>query len=78
MTRRELLVTMLLKRFDHPDEVRHFDLSGRAAVAMDDGRHIEMGPGDCFAIGPEHDSWVVGDEPYVSLHIQGADEYAKK
>jgi hypothetical protein len=25
-----------------------------------------------------HDSWVVGDEPYVSLHLLGADEYAKE
>jgi hypothetical protein len=24
-----------------------------------------------------HDSWVVGDEPYVSLHLLGADQYAK-
>jgi len=24
-----------------------------------------------------HDSWVVGDRPYVSLHLMGADAYAK-
>jgi len=23
-----------------------------------------------------HDSWVIGDEPYVSLHFLGADRYA--
>jgi 3-oxoacyl-[acyl-carrier protein] reductase len=23
-----------------------------------------------------HDSWVVGDEPYVSLHLLGTDRYA--
>jgi hypothetical protein len=23
-----------------------------------------------------HDSWVVGDEPYVSLHIVGSERYA--
>jgi hypothetical protein len=23
-----------------------------------------------------HDSWVVGDQPYVSLHFLGADHYA--
>jgi hypothetical protein len=28
--------------------------------------------GDFFYIPPGHDSWVVGDEPYVSLHISGA------
>jgi quercetin dioxygenase-like cupin family protein len=51
-------------------------LSGRVMVAMDDGRELELGPGDLFAIGPGHDSWVVGEEPYVSLHFLGADEYA--
>jgi len=24
------------------------------------------------------DSWVVGDEPYVSLHFLGAQEYARR
>jgi quercetin dioxygenase-like cupin family protein len=52
-------------------------LSGRATAAMDDGRIIEMKAGDLFYIEPGHDSWVVGDEPYVSLHFMGAGEYAK-
>lgn len=51
-------------------------LSGRAAVAMDDGSVIEVAAGDVFHIPPGHDSWVVGDEPYVSLHFLGAQEYA--
>ena len=53
-------------------------VSGRAAAAMDDGRLIEMSPGDLFYIPPGHDSWVVGDEPYVSLHFMGAEDYAAK
>jgi quercetin dioxygenase-like cupin family protein len=51
-------------------------ISGRATAAMDDGRIIEMRPGDVFHIPPGHDSWVVGDEPYVSLHVLGAADYA--
>jgi quercetin dioxygenase-like cupin family protein len=51
-------------------------LSGRATAAMEDGRVIEMKAGDIFYIAPGHDSWVVGDEPYVSLHLLGADDYA--
>ncbi|MDA2930513.1 cupin domain-containing protein [Acidobacteria bacterium AH-259-O06] len=51
-------------------------LSGHAVVAMDDGTEVEIGPGDLFYVPPGHDSWVVGDEPYVSLHFLGADEYA--
>ncbi len=51
-------------------------VSGRATAAMDDGRVIERKAGDVFYIAPGHDSWVVGDEPYVSLHFLGADAYA--
>ena len=45
---------------------------------MDDGRVIEMKASDLFYIAPGHDSWVVGQEPYVSLHFMGADEYARQ
>jgi quercetin dioxygenase-like cupin family protein len=51
-------------------------LLGRAVAAMDDGQTVEMKAGDVFYIAPGHDSWVVGDEPYVSLHLMGASEYA--
>lgn len=53
-------------------------VSGRVTAAMDDGQVIEMKPGDVFYIAPGHDSWVVGNEPYVSLHLMGASDYAKK
>jgi quercetin dioxygenase-like cupin family protein len=53
-------------------------VSGRATAAMDDGRVIEMKAGDVLYVAPGHDSWVVGDEPYVSLHLMGAGDYAKK
>ena len=52
-------------------------MSGRAAVKMDDGTEKIMEPGDLFYVPPGHDSWVVGDEPYVSLHIMGSEDYAK-
>jgi quercetin dioxygenase-like cupin family protein len=115
---------MILKRFEHPDEVREMTLgrfelvrlggltigratyqpgwrwsehvgralgqarcrvehlglvvAGTATAAFADGRVIEMRAGDLFYIPPEpHDSWVVGNEPYVSLHFLGADHYAK-
>ena len=115
---------VILKRFDHPDEVRTFEkgkfelvelggmtigrasyepgwkwsvhvgagqglkscsvehvglvISGRATAAMNDGRIVEMKPGDLFYIEPGHDSWVVGTEPYVSLHFMGASDYARQ
>jgi len=61
-------------------EVAHigFVISGRNLIEMTDGRSIEVGPGDLFEIGPGHDSAVIGDEPYVSIHFLGADQYAAK
>ena len=51
---------------------------GAAAVAFDDGRVIELKAGELFYVPPEpHDSWVIGNEEYVSLHFMGADDYAK-
>jgi hypothetical protein len=118
------MLEVILKRFDAPDETRHFErgkfevvriggmtigratyqpgwrwsehvgrltgkqfcdvehvglvVSGTATAAMQDGKIIEMAPGTLFYIPPiPHDSWVVGDQPYVSLHFMGADHYTK-
>lgn len=52
-------------------------LQGSATVAFED-RVLEMRAGDLFYVPPEpHDSWVVGDESYVSIHFLGADRYAR-
>ena len=53
-------------------------LSGTATAAFDDGTIYELQAGQLFYIPSiPHDSWVVGDEPYVSLHFMGGDKYAK-
>jgi uncharacterized cupin superfamily protein len=60
--------------------VEHVGLvvSGHATAAMADGTVHLLTPGTLFYIPPEpHDSWVVGDEPYVSLHFLGGADYAK-
>ncbi|HSE67278.1 MAG TPA: hypothetical protein VLB12_09835 [Gemmatimonadales bacterium] len=42
------------------------------------GHVIALRAGDLFYIPPEpHDSWVVGTEPYVSVHIIGAGKYTR-
>ncbi len=116
---------VILKRFDDPDEVAHFEngkfetitlggltigratyqpgwkwstdvgsglgepyctvehvgmvVSGTATAAFADGRVTELKAGDLFHVPSEpHDSWVIGDEPYVSLHFLGAGKYTKK
>ena len=61
--------------------VEHVGLvvSGTATAAFADGTVVELRAGELFYIPPvPHDSWVVGDEPYVSLHFLGADQYARK
>jgi cupin domain len=119
-----MMLEVILKRFEVPDEVRVFDkgkfeivnigglsigratyqpgwkwsedvsplagtplcevehvgmvLSGRAMAALVDGSEVELTPGSLFYIPPvAHDSWVIGDEPYESLHFLGAHQYAK-
>lgn len=60
-------------------EVEHVGLviSG-CATAVIDGKVVELTPGSLFYVPPTaHDSWVVGDEPYVSLHFLGAAQYSK-
>ncbi len=118
------MLDVILRRFESPDEVRHFPkgkfelvtlggvtvgratyqpgwrwsvdvgpasgtercsvehvglvVSGHATAAMADGTVHHLIPGTLFYIPPEpHDSWVVGDEPYVSLHFLGGADYAK-
>lgn len=52
-------------------------LSGCATAAFDDGSVFELRAGELFYIPAlPHDSWVVGDQPYVSLHFLGAEHYA--
>jgi quercetin dioxygenase-like cupin family protein len=61
-------------------QVEHVGLvvSGRAAVKMTNGSEHELTTGDLFHVAPGHDSWVIGDEPYVSLHFLGATAYGKR
>jgi hypothetical protein len=120
-----MMLEVILKRFEQPDEVRTFEkgkfeiirlggmtiaratylpgwkwsrhigpslgksfcdvehvglvVSGCATAAIEGQAVIEMKTGDVFYVPagpPGHDSWVVGDEPYVSLHLLGASGYA--
>jgi hypothetical protein len=55
-------------------------LAGCATAAMDGGAIHELRAGTLFYVPPgppDHDSWVVGNETYVSLHFMGAGDYAK-
>ena len=61
-------------------EIEHIGMvvSGTATAAMRDGQVYELSPGTIFYVPPSpHDSWVVGDKPYVSIHFLGAASYTK-
>ena len=61
-------------------DVEHVGMvvSGSATASFPDGETTVMKPGDIFYVPSRpHDSWVVGDEPYVSIHFLGANSYAK-
>ena len=61
-------------------EVEHVGLvlSGTATVSYEDGRVVELTEGSLFYVpAVPHDSWVVGTRPYVSLHLLGAEKYAR-
>ena len=61
-------------------EVEHVGLviSGKAMAAMVGGDNVELAAGTIFHVPAyPHDSWVIGNEPYVSLHFLGADNYTK-
>jgi hypothetical protein len=61
-------------------EVEHVGLviSGEATAALEGREITALTPGTVFHIPAiPHDSWVVGDEPYVSLHFLGAEKYTK-
>lgn len=54
-----------------------YTLSGRMVIKMDDGKEIEIGPGDATYVPPGHDAWIVGDEAFEAVDFQGAANYAK-
>ena len=52
-------------------------ISGRMAIAPNQGAEYEIGPGDIAEIPPGHDAWVVGDEACVAIDWTGVARYAK-
>ena len=54
-----------------------YQISGHMRIRMDDGKEIDLGPGDVAIIAPGHDGWVVGNEPVVAIDITGMTGYAK-
>jgi len=49
-----------------------YALSGQMQVLLDDGHEYTVHQNDLFEVPPGHDSWVVGDEAFVSVEWTGA------
>ena len=61
-------------------EVEHVGMvvSGEATAALENQEVVHLTADSVFYVPPApHDSWVIGDEPYVSLHFLGAEKYTK-
>jgi class 3 adenylate cyclase len=52
-------------------------ISGILRVEMEDGSSMEIGPNLVFEIPPNHDAWVVGDEPWVTVDFAGMRSFAR-
>lgn len=52
-------------------------LSGRARVVTSAGETRDVVAGEVADIGPGHDAWVLGDEPVISIDIQGVVGWAR-
>ena len=52
-------------------------LSGSAIVFLPNDKDYLLQKGDLFYVSSKsHDSWVVGNEKYISSHFLGAEFYA--
>ncbi|MGH2408273.1 MAG: adenylate/guanylate cyclase domain-containing protein [Candidatus Limnocylindrales bacterium] len=51
--------------------------SGLLHVVAEDGTEMDVAAGEIFEIPPGHDSWVVGDQPWVAIDFRGARSFAR-
>jgi quercetin dioxygenase-like cupin family protein len=49
-----------------PSHIQYI-ISGRIGVSLDDGTEEELGAGDVAMLPPGYKTWVIGNEPVVSL-----------
>jgi hypothetical protein len=52
-------------------------VAGSITVQLTNGDQARIKAGDSYDIPPGHDAWVEGQEPYVGIEVQSAQEYAK-
>ena len=45
-------------------------VSGRLSIKLANGNEVEMGPDEANVVPPNHDAWVIGNEPAVYLTVE--------
>ena len=60
-------------------QVHHvgYAVSGSLTVQLTGGDQATIKPGDAYEIPPGHDAWVEGQEPFVGIEVQSAQEFAR-
>jgi class 3 adenylate cyclase len=60
-------------------EYHHIGLcvSGSARIRMREGAELLIEAGQFYEVPPGHDSWVVGDEPYITIDWQPSTAFAR-
>jgi hypothetical protein len=53
-----------------------YAVSGRGRIRLDDGSELAITPGQSYTIPPGHDAWVEGDEPWVTIEVMSAEQFA--
>jgi class 3 adenylate cyclase len=54
-----------------------FSISGSCQIRMRGGAELVVGPSQFYEIPPGHDSWVIGDEPWVTVTWQPSTAFAR-
>jgi class 3 adenylate cyclase len=54
-----------------------FCMSGSAQIRLRGGAELVIGPNQFYEIPPGHDSWVIGDEPWVTVTWQPSTAFAR-
>jgi quercetin dioxygenase-like cupin family protein len=54
-----------------------YAVSGEITVRLNDGTEKTVSGGSFYTIPPGHDAWNSGDEPFVSIEVMSAEQYAR-
>src|SRR3954454_7279249 len=60
-------------------QVNHvgYAVSGQLHVRMSDGKELVIRAGDSYTIPPGHDAWIEGNETFVCIEVNSAEQFAK-